>query len=279
MDYGAAGAWDELAKRLARVHVPEPAGGGRVVCEPGWAWHSSPPDYDLWLVLAGRGRGTLNGEDFALRTGTLFLFRPGDSGYFQQDPEDRLTVVYCHFDFVHPVTRRHVPVPSAWVPSSHIPVSNVATLSELLQRVLRLSRDPHPIRQLESTAVFQAALIEVYVQDARALGHAVPHVDTRLQDVVEFVRAQPRRRPSLEEAAAVAGLSPSHLSRLFSVQIGTSFRAFVLQARLERAYSLLSETTMTVTEVAKALGYPDIYLFSRQFRRRYGQSPSKVRRT
>ncbi|MEU7458336.1 helix-turn-helix domain-containing protein [Streptosporangium roseum] len=55
-------------------------------------------------------------------------------------------------------------------------------------------------------------------------------------------------------------------------------RAFAVQARLERARFLLEETTLRVGEVARALGYTDVVLFTRQFSRYAGVSPSGYRR-
>jgi transcriptional regulator GlxA family with amidase domain len=47
---------------------------------------------------------------------------------------------------------------------------------------------------------------------------------------------------------------------------------------MERARLLLEETTMSVGEIAAALGYSDIFLLSRQFKQHYGYAPSQVRR-
>jgi AraC-like DNA-binding protein len=60
--------------------------------------------------------------------------------------------------------------------------------------------------------------------------------------------------------------------------MGTSLRSYGLDLRLERAHHLLVETSMTITEIARALGYSDLFLFSRQFRQRYGQPPRALRK-
>jgi len=62
---------------------------------------------------------------------------------------------------------------------------------------------------------------------------------------------------------------------LFAQAAGMSFRAFVLQARLQRARTLLDETTMSIGQIAQALGYEDVFLFSRQFKQQYGHSPAR----
>lgn len=280
MDYARPDAWDELATALRNQFVPKPAQEcGHVECEPGWSWDPTMSDFDAWLVISGQGHASVGAERISLRPGTLVLMRPGDTGSFRQDPSDRISVVYSHFDFTAPDGGGVVAVPPDWLPSRHIAIEHPAQLSELMLRVVRMGRDPHPLRVAERSAVFFSVLAEIYRQDARAQGFPVDVMDPRLQDVVDYVRSHPGLRPTLTEAADIAGLSAPHLSRLFSRQLGSSFREFVLESRLERAHHLLTETSMTVGEVAKALGYHDLFLFSRQVRQRFGQPPSRLRGT
>ncbi|MGC0144994.1 helix-turn-helix transcriptional regulator [Pseudactinotalea sp. Z1732] len=166
-----------------------------------------------------------------------------------------------------------------WQPSRVIDLPNHARLSELLHRTVRLSRDPDPLAEVERASVFVQALLEVYRQDARTRGYRLTSVDPRIQQVMDLVRYDPSYRLQLTHVAESVGLSPDYFSRLFSQQVGTNFRVFVLQARLERGFELLRETRMTVAQVGRALGYDDPFLFSRQFRERYGCPPSRIRAT
>jgi len=54
-------------------------------------------------------------------------------------------------------------------------------------------------------------------------------------------------------------------------------QSYVIRARIERAQHLLLYAGMNVTEVADALGYRDIFFFSRQFKQYTGKSPSEIR--
>jgi AraC-like DNA-binding protein len=76
------------------------------------------------------------------------------------------------------------------------------------------------------------------------------------------------------------GLSPRHLHRLFETE-ETSFSEFVLHARLARAHRMLTDPRLahqTITTIALAAGFGDLSHFNRSFRRRYGATPSEVRR-
>jgi AraC-like DNA-binding protein len=75
-------------------------------------------------------------------------------------------------------------------------------------------------------------------------------------------------------------LTPRHVHRLFEAE-GTTFSQFVLGERLARACRMLTDprfARQTITEIALAAGFGDLSYFNRTFRRRYGVTPSEVRR-
>lgn len=85
------------------------------------------------------------------------------------------------------------------------------------------------------------------------------------------------RTPSVEEAAAQAGLSVSRLRVLFKQATGLSPKQFQLEARIHRAETLLAESTLAVNQIADQTGFESVYHFSRQFKRMRGVSPAKYR--
>jgi AraC-like DNA-binding protein len=61
---------------------------------------------------------------------------------------------------------------------------------------------------------------------------------------------------------------------------GTTFTEFVRQARLDRAHRMLVDPRMadrSISAIAFDVGFGDLSYFNREFRRRFGQTPSDVR--
>lgn len=81
----------------------------------------------------------------------------------------------------------------------------------------------------------------------------------------------------LSELARVAGVSPTHLCRIFGRRTGVSPARYIEQVRLARAADLLSRTDLSIKQVAYTVGYTDQLHFSRVFRTRMGKSPSLFR--
>jgi AraC-like DNA-binding protein len=93
----------------------------------------------------------------------------------------------------------------------------------------------------------------------------------------EFLHEHAAGRVRLDDLAAVAGLSPPHLVRVFSRAVGMPPHRYHTWLRIERAKRLLISDDITIGEVALAVGFHDHPHFSRTFRRWVGFAPSRYR--
>lgn len=73
-------------------------------------------------------------------------------------------------------------------------------------------------------------------------------------------------------------LSRSQLVRAFDATVGASPMAFLRQMRAERMARLLSCTDLSITAVARSVGWTDANYASRCFHAFYGVSPTEFRR-
>ncbi len=80
------------------------------------------------------------------------------------------------------------------------------------------------------------------------------------------------------DIAAKFNMSAAHLSRKFKKIAGTSPQNYIVSARLNEAAKLMREHGLSPTDAASAVGYPDIYLFSKMFKRRFGVSPREYKK-
>ncbi|RED48545.1 GlxA family transcriptional regulator [Aestuariispira insulae] len=83
---------------------------------------------------------------------------------------------------------------------------------------------------------------------------------------------------SRDEIAQRVGLSRRQLERLFRRYLSTSPARYYLKLRLNRARTLLTQTTMPVTEVAFASGFTSASHFSKCYRDMFGRTPRAERR-
>ena len=81
----------------------------------------------------------------------------------------------------------------------------------------------------------------------------------------------------MRDVAKYVRLSKSHLGRLIRRQLGVSYPQLLREIRMERSVPLLKNRTLSVKEVAAQLGYAYATEFDRDFRRRFGTSPTRWR--
>ncbi|MCG8927694.1 helix-turn-helix transcriptional regulator [Lentzea sp. CC55] len=82
---------------------------------------------------------------------------------------------------------------------------------------------------------------------------------------------------TLNRVASVAYMSRYHFSRSFHEQTGHRFIDFVTSLRMDEARLLLRESSTSITEVARAVGYRELSHFQRMFKKRFGMSASAYR--
>jgi AraC family transcriptional regulator len=100
----------------------------------------------------------------------------------------------------------------------------------------------------------------------------------RLASVIDYIHDNLARDLSLNELAAVAGLSPSHFNTLFKEATNRPAHKFIIQCRVEYAMSLLANRKLSIAEVASQAGFFDQSHMARCMRRVVGVTPAVVKR-
>lgn len=104
------------------------------------------------------------------------------------------------------------------------------------------------------------------------------HYQNRINVVWQYIQHNLDKRPSLDELAEVACISPFHLHRVFRAYTGESLSCYCRRLRLERAASQLQAQSNGITEIAYASGYETPAAFSKAFKRQYLVTPSEFRK-
>ena len=95
-------------------------------------------------------------------------------------------------------------------------------------------------------------------------------LDRRLD---EYIQANLAHNLSLADLARVAGLSTSHLTKLFKQSKGISLYQYVIRCRIERAKQLLKHKKIAIAEVATQVGFTDQSHLTYHFKRHVGVTP------
>jgi transcriptional regulator GlxA family with amidase domain len=98
-------------------------------------------------------------------------------------------------------------------------------------------------------------------------------VRTTIDDMVHDLS----RPLAVTELARRVNLSRSRLTHLFRAEVGCSPARYLREARLDRARHLVEETLLSIKEIMAQVGFNDPSHFSRDFSKRHGASPRRIR--
>jgi AraC-like DNA-binding protein len=239
--------------------------GGVHECRPEWSWtFRSMADYDLWMVLDGVGKFTVNDTSHDISAGSAFLLLPGCSGIATHEPATPLTVVAVHFDYFGPTVTENDYL--------YLEVEQVDFVGELLRQAIVAG-----VNQQQDDADFwlSAAL-------RKTLPVSKNGIQNRYASEIELLCLRiihhPEKSYKVADMAMELCVCKDHFTRVFKSLKGVSPQDYVVRSRVECARTLLLNSNLTVSEIADQLGYSSVNFFSRQFKEQTGKSPLQYRR-
>ena len=96
--------------------------------------------------------------------------------------------------------------------------------------------------------------------------------------IEEYITAHLADELSVEQICKEFGISKTSLYLLSQEYFGTGITRYIRQRRMEKAMQLLEEKSMSVSDVAQAVGYMDASHFTRVFKQHTGCTPKKWRK-
>ena len=100
----------------------------------------------------------------------------------------------------------------------------------------------------------------------------------RLRRVLDFIQANIESNITLVDLAAVAGYSPFHFARKFSLTMGIAPHRYISRLRLDAAMTELATSKLSLSEIAINAQFSSQASFTRAFRRATGWTPKEYRR-
>lgn len=124
-----------------------------------------------------------------------------------------------------------------------------------------------------------AALIDAHIKllDREYSGGKIGF-DPLITNIMSYVEDSLGCDVTVTHIADVFGYSEKYIGQLFKRAAKMSIKEYVNLKRLDRAVSLLSTTSLSVTDVSLFVGYNNVTYFNKRFKERYGVSPSKYRK-
>ncbi len=112
--------------------------------------------------------------------------------------------------------------------------------------------------------------------DSDLLVHTGVH--QKVHEVARFLQQNCTDKISLDELASRFYLSRSYLTRIFRSITGFTVTEYQTFCRLQKAQLLLTDTDLSITEIASQTGFGNVTYFERVFKSSTGNTPLSYRR-
>jgi AraC family transcriptional regulator of arabinose operon len=227
-----------------------------------------------WL-LQGRGWCEVDGQRHDLQPGHVMVLRPESPHAYRYETDQSFALRWFH-------CRGNAVAQMAAVLASTSPVVYVghdASQIALHEEALGALEQVCIPGQLSRGSQLLSALVAQWTWNRHV--HSLDEAGTTHQKVdqlLQFLRSHLSESLRPGALAGRLGVSRSHFRALFQRHTGLPPTKWLLEIRLERAHTLLRETSLSIKEVAYAVGISDPLYFSRLFTRRFKSPPSRIRR-
>ena len=243
---------------------------------------------EVAFVFSGCGKYRLDGHIYDVSEGDLIIMNPGVKHQVLVI-EGNETPTTDFFLAVTDFQLKDLPPNSLPLPEGQ-PVLH--TSGDLRQKVLRIcsamDAENAVYKQgryymLKSYMIQLLLLIirEPYEPVERTGGCAFESVNRKyvVEQILNYFEDHYNEKISLDRIAENMYLSSFYVSKIFKKETGDTPIRHLINIRLEKAYELLQNGwTGSIQEAAASVGYDDAYHFSKLFKKRFGVSPSQVKR-
>ncbi len=173
----------------------------------------------------------------------------------------------------------HGPLVTRWTEDGLFPLSpqrppGDRSCAKRFDEVLRLSRESDHWSRAKAAHRIEAMLIDL--AEAR---NAAPAPPAWVTLVTHELASGVEEATDYEELSLRIGMSVRSLRRNFRARLGISPHQYLIAQRIGTARDLLLKTDTPLKEIARQLGYNDVFYFGRQFKRQMGVSPAAFRRS
>ncbi|MDO7908029.1 AraC family transcriptional regulator [Paenibacillus sp. JX-17] len=232
--------------------------------------------YYLMFVIEGRGRFEQNGGTYDLRANDIFCLFPGMTHEYATDPEHRLQKLFIAFD--GPMAAQLLQRIGLTAEQPHQSGVLNDQLVRRMWNILNAASSPEPgSAELGRLAGFLQLFHELERITTTAPGIDQPFIQDWLEQGMHFMKVHYTEGITVAQAAEHAGVERTHFTRRFHQTYGITPIQYLQQLKIDKAKELLRDTSYTLTEIAQTVGYPDMFTFSKAFKKLTETTPKQYR--
>lgn len=229
------------------------------------------PMAELTYVDQGALHSVAEGQDLLLKQGDIVIYGPGQWHMQYADIGVAPRFVTISFDVsgreLTPLLGRKFPSPQ-----------NVATvLQSMLREQERMDDYSNDIILADLSLLLNLLLREAAAPTGGKLQtvNAVHSENEIIRQAQQYISAHIREKLSVPSVARQVDVSPSYLTALFHKNLQISPGEYIRRIKLQESKQMIRENNLNFTQIAAELQYSTVHHFSRQFKEKFGITPTE----
>ncbi|MBQ8510368.1 MAG: helix-turn-helix domain-containing protein [Clostridia bacterium] len=241
-------------------------------------WHEC---CEIELVLLGSGTHILNGVEYPIRPGDVYMLTPADCHELHiSTPTEVMGIMFdekmLNQEIYESILTRETMGQNLIAHFSGHALTAVNGLFEALYYNEECSEEGS---EPDFGNRYIGNLLDCILMDLlRSCGQPCQvSAKSPAGTAILYLHSHYTEKITLATLAGLTHLSPNYFSEMFKDVTGHTFKSYLIDLRLRNARRLLVNTDMTVTDICYACGFESFSNFMRTFKQRCGISPLKFR--
>lgn len=246
-------------------------------CPNGHLYFKPRSEYHVHFILNGCGTLWYHNKIYHLKRGDIFVIPPRTEYTYQADKTNPWYYAWVGFNG----TKARQYLNQSGIDSDHIvrlAYIEPEQFTNLIYQILSASQltVANELNRLGYLYDIMALLIETNKSDLTNKNYDYSseiHVDQALK----FIEYNYQRNININDVVEYLGVNRSYFSCIFKQKMLLSPIRYLQNFRIQKAQSLLKESSMNLQEIAVNVGYKDAFTFSKMYKKVSGISPSVYR--
>ena len=240
--------------------------------EPGFLFTGeSHPMPELTYVDKGSLHSVADGQDVLLKQGDLVIYAPNQWHMQYADVDVAPRFVTITFDAEGSGLER------LYNRKISVPQSVMALLRRMLNEQEKMDEFSNDLIIGHLNILLLILLRESGAPKTVKLqaANAIRSENDIIRRAQQYISSHIREKLSVPAVARQVDVSPSYLTALFHKHLQISPGEYIRRIKLQESKQMIRENNMNFTEIAAELQYSTVHHFSRQFKEKFGITPSE----
>lgn len=247
------------------------------------------PDFQLNLVVEGRGTRVVGDHSEEYTSGDLVLLGPNlphywtyDNNFLAENGKGKAVIIHFNNDFAGKdfIHKQEVKPILELFDKAYRGLRIMGDCKKWVIEELMNIDDAQPLKRLVTlinilTEISQSGDIG-YLAGPAFENKKIPEQELKIKRILNFISTHFNdSQLSLVKLANMASMSPTSFSKYFKKQTGQNYIEALTNLRLSEACKLLVNTDLSIAEIAHCCGYNNLSNFNKLFKTQYKCTPKQ----